>query len=82
MCKYCGFGYVTEKEKSNNCPDINVIKDGSQSFVLYFSRYESKETRGKGALIMDYTVKVNNSEVVVKEKIIPIKYCPFCGEKL
>ena len=84
MCKFC----KTEPfNKSVNeeilTKRIMGIKDGSQSFDLYFNRYIVKDEGIRtSSLELNLDVFIDNGMYNVKTKRIDIKYCPFCGEEL
>ena len=85
MCKYCKTINLKENgsERSNECASITKIKDGIQEFNLYLNRYISEDDNiHNRELVLDYSVNVNSQSINIKEKIIKIKYCPFCGEEL
>lgn len=85
MCKYCKMKPLNEEigEKSNGNPTIAKIKDGSHVFEVCLNRYmvEEDDTRNNW-LYLSLCVENANALLIVKDKPIKIKYCPFCGEEL
>lgn len=84
MCKYCKLSEANDNEKW--CDNvIGETKDGSIRFSISINRYILKSENSNRAVIMmseDVTPSYEKSYINVKTKSIPIKYCPFCGEKL
>lgn len=84
MCKYCKLSEVNDNEKW--CDNvIGETKDRSIMFSISINRYTLKSENINRAVIMmseDVTPSYEKSYINVKTKSIPIKYCPFCGEKL
>lgn len=84
MCKYCKLREVNDNEKW--CDNvIGRIKDGSITFSMSINRYILKSENINRAGIMmteDVTLSYEESCINIKTKTVPIKYCPFCGEKL
>ena len=84
MCKICKKHDLGTGELSNEYAKVGEIKDGSLRLELSMLTYSIEdEGRNDNYLLLQYNV---NSSVdglcTVAEKIIPIKYCPFCGEEL
>ena len=85
MCKYCKLKTLNEVigEKSNNAKTIGVLKDGSQFVEVCLNRYIVENDDVKNTyLALALGVNCTYGSFTVNEKIIPIKYCPFCGEEL
>ena len=86
MCKHCKTINLKAdgSERSNECKSITRIKDGSQEIEVYLNRYAcDTDNVHMNQLVLDWSINVNNEHfVTVKEKIVKIKYCPFCGEEL
>ena len=85
MCKYCKLKEIGKNEYSNENPTIGKLKDGSQSYEIWLSRYISESDNvHRGELIMVHMFECLGSfyDEIVKQKSIEINYCPFCGEKL
>lgn len=80
MCKYCK---VTESvsEKTNDCKFISKLRDGSRIYSLYLNRYIDR-SGSINELILSNEVDYGEGPVTIKDKFVPIKYCPFCGEEL
>ena len=85
MCKYCNFdeSISTDYELITN-NDILLIKDGSEIINVTLFRNVSKNRKSRMAELYlgKSMVHKDGGSYPVKEKIIKIKYCPFCGEKL
>ena len=85
MCKYCELKTVNEKlgEKINDSAALGQIYDGSQAFEAYLWRYVVEFNGTNESYIeLELAVDINDKLMTVKNTIIPITYCPFCGEKL
>lgn len=84
MCKYCKL--VTDEdtgERLNNNRKFGTIRDGSQYIDLSINRYIDDENDiHRSELVMDSGVSIRSQIYTVQELLIPIKYCPFCGEEL
>lgn len=84
MCKYCKLKTFNEAigEKGSENITIGKVKDGSRIVQIYINRYIVKsENINRSELVIENVVNLD-SEYVLGEKSIKIKYCPFCGEEL
>lgn len=84
MCKYCEFMTVNEKSGEKSAyRQITQVKDGHQIFALYLNRYiVEKDNVHDADLIVEIAAELRDGMYTIKEEVIPIKYCPFCGEEL
>ena len=84
MCKHCKVRVFSEKygEKIGNNIILRNV-DGSRVDEVYLNRH-IVETEGyhDASISIDISVKLDDTEYLIKEKEIKIKYCPFCGEEL
>lgn len=83
MCKYCKMNPGVPGEWTNEAQTIGCVKDGSTVFTAMLNRYvdEGSDYRAN-ELVLDQSVRMSDGLHTVQQKIIHIKYCPFCGEKL
>jgi hypothetical protein len=83
MCKYCKMKPGIPGEWTNESRDIGSIKEGRILFVAMLNRYVTEDDDYHlGELILSHEVMLSDGMHDVQQKHIPIKYCPFCGEKL
>ncbi len=83
MCKYCKLKPGIPGEWTNEVELIGRLKEGRTSFEVNMNRYVlDDEDYHNGELILEQCVKLSDGIHTVQQKIITIKYCPFCGEKL
>lgn len=83
MCRYCKVKQCTPGEWSNDVQTIGLLKEGHTSFMVMLHRYVlDDDDYHKGELILSHEVMLSDGLHDVQQKHIPIKYCPFCGEKL
>ena len=85
MCKYCEFDEsISTNHESVTNNDIMLIKDGSE--LIHVTIFRSVSKKGKSRTAELYLGKSaihrDGGEYPIKEKVLKIKYCPFCGEKL
>lgn len=84
MCEHCKVRVFSEKygEKIGNNMILRNV-DGSHISDVYLNRHivESDDI-SEASISIDISVKLDDSEYLIKEKEIKIKYCPFCGEEL
>lgn len=85
MCKYCELKPGVPGEWTNENQDIECLEDGHTLFVANLNRYVTDGDDGHhiGELILSHQIRLPGGYVEdIQQKFIPIKYCPFCGEKL
>lgn len=83
MCKYCELKPGVPGEWTNEVQNIDCLEEGHTLFVADLNRYVlDDEDYHKGELILSHSVRLPDGLHDVQQKFIPIKYCPFCGEKL
>ena len=83
MCKYCELKPGVPGEWTNENQDIDCLEEGHTLFVATLNRYVlDDEDYHQGELILSQEVSLSDGLHTVQQKIIPINYCPFCGEKL
>ena len=84
MCEHCKVRVFSEKygEKIGNNMILRNV-DGSHISEVYLNRHivESDDI-SEASISIDISVKLDDTEYLIKEKEIKIKYCPFCGEEL
>lgn len=82
MCKYCELKSTgIPGEWSNESQIIGTIKEGRIRFIAMLNRYVTEDYK-ENRLILSHEVMLSDGMHDVQQKHIPIKYCPFCGEKL
>ena len=84
MCEFCKMDIdVFNREETCN-KTICEIVNGNQIFGAQIQRTRIKdESYYYNELFFDYNVSLGEGETPyqIKSCVIPIKYCPFCGEK-
>ena len=84
MCEYCEMVQDVRDTWHNNNQTIGEIREGNLAYICKLWRYVDYD-KGvhTGELVLEEVITVGEvEEYDVQQKIIPIKYCPFCGEKL
>lgn len=85
MCKFCNLMTLNGEigERTNGCMQIAKIKDGTWEVDVCLNRYvvESEHIH-ESSLILGTYATIRGTQYSVKEKLVKIKYCPFCGEEL
>ena len=83
MCKYCELKRDVLNTWTNEVQNIYTLREGNVSYECNLNRYvDYDEDIHNGELILEEGVRLSDGLHTVQQKIIPIKYCPFCGEKL
>lgn len=85
MCKYCEMVHDVLNAYMNEVQEIDSFRDGSMLHRLSLNRYadyDEDESEHINELILSHDVVLSDGLHTIQEIHIPIKYCPFCGEKL
>lgn len=83
MCTYCELKQDVLNTWINELPVIGSFREGHTLFECKLNRYvDYDENDHIGELILEEAVDLSDGTYTVQQKIVPIKYCPFCGEKL
>lgn len=85
MCKFCYVEHINDynNEKSNGTQVIDSLQDGHHIISVSIDRYQDGNCYRTNRLILDYDVTDHDGSMYsIGQKLIDIKYCPFCGEEL
>lgn len=85
MCKYCKVKTINKEvgEKTTNGDSFLKIKDGHQILEVFLDRYIVEDDGiHRQQITLNHSVDMGANVYTLFDKSIPIKYCPFCGEKL